>query len=433
MNASFIFRGTFMLFTKTRLAVAVSSLLFSSAANAITVEELASQFEAYKKEQAAELKKIADENQALRAQNQELKQKVENNTAAVETVSENMTVSSKVSEWFNNTSIGGYGELHYTNRSREGSSHKEQADFHRFVLFLGHEFTDDLRFYSELELEHSIAGDGKDGEIELEQAYLEYDFNDNLSAKAGLFLMPVGIMNETHEPATFYGVERNEVEKYIIPSTWWEAGIAANYRFDNGLSVDVGVTTGLEIDNDYSIRSGRGKLSNQQANDPIIVGRVKYTGIPGLELAGTVLHQTDMGQSDNPSAGSVDVGSGTLFETHAIYSHAIGPGVFTAKALYSRWHINISGADQAAETQYGWYLEPSYRMPTAYGDVGVYGRYQKLDYYDGGDKNYDIWEAGANWWLHENVVLKANYIYKQDTLNSGKDERGFDLGIGYHF
>ena len=429
-----------MTLTKTHLAIAIPSLLLNSTAQAITVDELAAQFESYKKQQAIELKKIADENQDLKKQNQELKQKiestqqqVENNTTAVETVSENVSVGSKVSEWFDKTTIGGYGELHYSNRSRESSSHNEQADFHRFVLFLGHEFTDDLRFYSELELEHSIAGDGKDGEIELEQAYLEYDFNDNLSAKAGLFLMPVGIMNETHEPATFYGVERNDVEKYIIPSTWWEAGIGATYKFDNGLSVDAAVTTGLEIGNDYDIRSGRGKVSEQTANDPIIVGRVKYTGIPGLELAGTVLHQTDMGQSDNPSNGSVNVGSGTLFETHAIYSHALGPGVFTAKALYSRWHINIDSADQAAETQYGWYLEPSYRVPTAYGDVGIYGRYQKLDYYDGGDKNYDIWEAGANWWLHENVVLKANYIYKQDTLAANKDERGFDLGIGYHF
>ncbi len=430
-----------MLSSKSSLAIIISSLLLTSNVQAITADELAIQFETYKKQQALALKKITQENSALKQQNKLLKNKfestqkqVKNNTIAVETVSDNVTVASKIGQWFNKTTIGGYGELHYTNRSRENSSHQEQVDFHRFVLFFGHEFSDNLRFFSELELEHSIAGDGKKGEIELEQAYIEYDFNDQLSAKAGLFLMPVGIMNETHEPDTFYGVDRNEVEKYIIPATWWEAGIGASYKFDNGLSLDAALMTGLEMSNKYSIRSGRGKVSKAQANEPIIVGRVKYTGYPGLEVAATVLHQTDMGQGDNPSAEMTNIGSGTLFETHAIYSHSLGPGVLTAKALYSRWSINIDGdADQAAETQYGWYLEPSYRLPTTYGDVGVYGRFQKLNYYSGSDKNYDIWEAGANWWIHENVVLKANYIYKQDTLQANKDERGFDLGIGYSF
>ncbi len=426
---------------KNYLALTISSLLLTPTVQAITADELSVQFEAYKKQQARVLEKIAQENINLKQQNQILKTKiattekqVKNNTTAVETVTDNVTIASKLGQWFNNTTIGGYGELHYTNRSREGSSHQEQADFHRFVLFFGHEFSDKLRFFSELELEHSIAGEGQNGEIELEQAYLEYDFNDSLSAKAGLFLVPVGIMNETHEPNNFYGVERNEVEKYIIPATWWEAGVGANYKFDNGLSIDVAVMTGLEMSNQYSIRPSRGKVSKAQANEPIIAGRVKYTGIPGLEVAATVLHQTDMGQGDNPSAKMANIGSGTLFETHAIYSHSLGPGIFTAKALYSRWQINIGGdANQAAETQYGWYLEPSYRLPTNYGDVGVYGRFQKLDYYSGIDRNYDIWEAGANWWIHENVVLKANYIYKQDTLNVNKDERGFDLGIGYSF
>ena len=430
-----------MISFKNYLALTISSLLLIPTAQAITADELAIQFEAYKKQQAEVLEKITQENSGLKKQNKTLKTKLEqtekqvkNNTTAVETVADNVTVASSVGQWFDSTTIRGYGELHYNNRSRENGKHKEETDFHRFVIFFGHEFSDNLRFFSELELEHSIAGDGKNGEIELEQAWLEYTFNDQLSAKAGLFLMPVGIINENHDPYTFYGVERNEVEKYIIPTTWWEAGIGASYKLDNGLSFDAAITTGLEMSNKYSIRSGRGKVSKQQANEPIIVARVKYTGTPGLEVAATVLHQTDMGQGDNPSAAMTDVGSGTLFETHAIYSHSLGPGVATAKALYSRWHINIDGeANQAAETQYGWYLEPSYRLPTTYGDVGVYGRFQKLNYYDGTDKNYNTWEAGANWWIHDNVVLKANYIYKQDTLNENGDERGFDLGIGYSF
>ena len=407
-----------------------------SIASALTVEQLAAEFDTYKKQQAVELDKIRQENQSLRSENQTLKaeveqtqQQIQTNTEAVDAVAENYDAVEKVTGWWDRTTIGGYGELHYNNRDIEGVGGKETVDFHRFVLFFGHEFTEKLRFFSELELEHSISGDDQNGEIELEQAYLEYDFTDYASAKAGLFLVPIGILNETHEPATFYGVERNEVEKYIIPTTWWEAGIAGNMHFNNGVSVDLALISGLNIGDDYYIRGGRGKVSKQKAFDPAIAGRVKYTGVAGLELASSIVHQTDLGQSDDLA----EIGSGTLYETHVIYSHAIGPGSFTGKALFSLWDMSVnSEVDKEAEQQYGWYLEPSYRLPTSYGDVGVYGRYQGLSYYKSSLKEFDIWEAGANWWIHENVVLKANYIYK-DRKNHSADESGFDLGIGYQF
>lgn len=416
------------------LFVVMFCTMMAGNAYAITVEQLAQQFEAYKKQQAEEINKIREENASLKAENQALKEQfeqtrmqVENNTVAVDTVSENYEEGSQSDGWWERTSIGGYGELHYNNRQIDGKDDEQEIDFHRFVLFFNHEFTDDLRFFSELELEHALAGDGKNGEVELEQAFIEYDYADWGAAKAGLFLVPVGILNETHEPNTFYGVERNEVEKHIIPTTWWEAGIATNLHFDNGISVDLAVTSGLKLDGDYSIRSGRGKVSEQDATEPSLIGRVKYTGLPGLELASTIIHIPHMGQSDK----TVDVGSGTLYEAHAIYSHAIGTGTFTGKALYSRWDINVPN-NNAAANQYGWYLEPSYRFPISFGDLGFYGRFQSLDYYAGAEKKFDIWEAGVNWWIHENVVIKGNYIFK-DQQNGPNDETGFDLGIGYQF
>ena len=109
--------------------------------------------------------------------------------------------------WTDKTNIGGYGETHL-NLGR-----KDEIDFHRFVLFISHRYNDRIHFFSELELEHSIAGDGQAGEIELEQAYVDVNLNENHTLRAGLFLIPVGILNETHEPDTFYGVERNPIEK----------------------------------------------------------------------------------------------------------------------------------------------------------------------------------------------------------------------------
>ena len=134
----------------------------------------------------------------------ELKQQVEANKGRVETTEQQAAATTaKVLEvervanqspstpseqgWWNRTSLGGYGELHYN------GGDKEEIDFHRFVLFLGHEFNDRIRLYSELELEHALAGDGEAGEVELEQAFIEMDLTDSHALRAGVQLIPVGI------------------------------------------------------------------------------------------------------------------------------------------------------------------------------------------------------------------------------------------------
>lgn len=429
-----------MQFTKkTLLPVAITAIAVQSpTSQAITADQLAKQFEAYKAQQAKELAEIRAENAQLKKENtalkkqfEDTKRQVSNNAEAVDTVAENIESGGNKSGWWEKTSIGGYGELHYNNHLTESNprERKHEIDFHRFVLFFGHHFTDNLRFFSELELEHAISGDNQVGEVELEQAYLEYDFTDWVSAKAGLFLMPVGILNETHEPNTFYGVERNQVEKNIIPTTWWEGGIAANVHFDNGISADLALTSGLKLDDSFSIRSGRGKVGKQDATDPIIAARVKYTGIPGLELASTILHQTDMEQS----ASGIPIGGGTLYEAHVIYSHDIGPGTFSGRALYAMWDLDIDNpAAHDAKNQYGWYVEPSYKIPTSMGDVGVYARFEQLEYFKKTFKKSNIWSGGVNWWIHKNVVLKGTYFY-EDKRDSSSNIRGFDLGIGYQF
>ncbi|MBT3507888.1 MAG: porin, partial [Methylococcales bacterium] len=265
--------------------------VFSTHAQALTVDELAAQFESYKKQQALEFEKIRSENQALVAQNKTLKKalkntqaQVENNAVAFETVADAFAESGGGSSWTNDTSIGGYGELHYTNLSTEDDTHKEEVDFHRYVLFFNHEFNDKLRLFTELELEHSLAGEGKNGEIELEQAWMQYDLTHNAAVRTGILLMPVGILNEIHEPDTFYGVDRNLVETNIIPATWWEAGLAGQYQFDNGLQVDAMISSGLDMSDTGKfgyIRKGRKKVSKQTANDPLFALRLKYTGITG--------------------------------------------------------------------------------------------------------------------------------------------------------
>jgi hypothetical protein len=182
---------------------------------------------------------------ALKKQQQDTAQQAadadEKAEAAVVAVEEGDTKTAGVASWVDKTTIGGYGELHYNNIQGED----DELDLHRFVLFFGHEFTDSIRFFSEFEIEHDVAGDDQNGEVEVEQAYIEFDLRENLQAKGGVFLLPVGILNETHEPPTFYGVERNDVENIIVPSTWWEGGGGLNGYFENGISWDFAITSGL--------------------------------------------------------------------------------------------------------------------------------------------------------------------------------------------
>ena len=130
------------------------------------------------------------------------------------------------------TSIGGYGEVVYNNY--RDKSVKDEADLRRFVLFFGHRFNDKLRLYSELEIEHALVESGQ-GELGVEQAYIEYNLHPNINLRAGLMLMPLGLLNEVHEPPTFYGVERNEVESRIIPTTWRELGVGLQGDVLDGL------------------------------------------------------------------------------------------------------------------------------------------------------------------------------------------------------
>ena len=326
-----------------------------------------------------------------------------------------------------NTTLGGYGELHYNNLEDQNSDgEKTELDFHRFVLFLGHEFNENTRFFSELELEHSLSGDGKPGEVELEQAYVEHDYLDNHRVKAGLFLMPVGILNETHEPPTFYGVERNPVEKNIIPATWWEGGLAGTGRFGQGFSYDATVTSGLGLeDGEYKIRDGRQKVAKAKADALAYTGRLKYTGIAGLELGLTAQYQEDIYQDTLPE--TIDA---TLLETHATWQ----VGDFGLRALYARWDIDdaINAIKLGASEQTGWYIEPSWRINNSWGVFARYNEWNNLDGagVDGGIAQLDV---GVNYWLHPNVVFKLDFQKQEAEARNGKEYDGFNLGVGYQF
>lgn len=371
----------------------------------------------------ARLDAMEKENRSLKQQLQQTDQKVEAAGNQVDKIA--ISGNSSGSSWADKTKLGGYGEMHYNSLDgKGGAASKDEIDLHRFVLFFGHEFNSRTRFFSELEVEHSIAGEGKKGEVELEQAYVEFDLNDKHRAKAGLFMIPVGVINETHEPPTFYGVERNPVERDIIPATWWAGGLALAGRFGDGFGYDFAIHEGLATTaaKDYKPRDGRQKTSEASAKKLAATARLKWTEIPGIELGGTVQYQSDITQGQDATAGSAN-----LYEVHSV----INKGAFGLKALYAQWDLSGSGPkSKGADKQKGWYVEPSFRLSEQW---GVFARYNLWDNKAGDNlasKKKQI-DVGMNYWLHPDVVLKADYQWQNN--DDGKNLNGFNLGVGYQF
>lgn len=326
------------------------------------------------------------------------------------------------------TTIGGYGELHYNNLDAEDPANDvDEIDFHRFVLFVGHRFSDRVRFFSELEVEHSLAGDGAPGEVELEQAYVDIGLSESVTARAGLFLLPIGFLNETHEPPTFYGVERNDIENVIVPTTWWEGGGGFSGNTDSGIGWDVAMHSGLAMPTTggsaFRVRSGRQKVAEALNSNWAYTARVRYAGFDGLELAASYQYQSDPSQmpGDGLDAGHLLVANLTWRLDD-----------FMLKALYGSWRFDGFAVEAAgADEQDGWFIEPSYRLSDKW---GVYSRFEDVDGARAVDQ-FSQWEAGFNYFVHPNVVLKFDYRQRDLDLPAvaAQEFDGFDLGLGYQF
>jgi len=335
-----------------------------------------------------------------------------------EQVEENSTDSTSA------TRVGGYGELHYNNLSNGNGMDKKEIDLHRFVLFINHDFNDKIRFFSEVEIEHATLEDTDDGSstgaVAIEQAFVQFDLGAQTKANAGVLLVPAGIINETHEPNTFYGVERNPIETMIIPTTWREGGAMLSGFYNSGMSYDIVIHSGL--DDGTNIRGGRQKVSNANANNLASTARIKYTGISGLTISGTAQYQDDMTQDT-----SDEIGSATLLETHVRWNVAD----LTLTGLYARWDIDVDDSavqeDIDKEVQTGAYVEASYKINPKF---GVFVRQNQWDNGGTGDTKETQTDVGFNYWPHENVVLKADYQSQNDVAGNFD---GFNLGVGYQF
>ncbi len=181
--------------------------------------------------------------------------------------------------------IGGYGQIDYNQLLDNGSYNNGGLDVHRLVLMFGYKFNAKTQFITEIEVEHVK-------EVFVEQAFLQYEILPWLKLRGGLMLIPMGIINEYHEPSTFNGVERPNLDKYVVPTTWREIGAGFTGTFPSAaLSYQLYLVNGFNGYNDgpnlsgsNGFRKGRQKGAESIINSPNLSFKVNYFGLPGLQL-----------------------------------------------------------------------------------------------------------------------------------------------------
>lgn len=339
------------------------------------------------------------------------------------------------------SSIGGYGELHLSSTSDGEGARAGEVDFHRFVLFFGHQYDENFRFYSELETEHALAGEGEPGELELEQAFIEYGGQAlPFRVRAGLVLVPFGHLNNIHEPTAFHGVERPKVDSVIIPTTWREAGLGVVGTVGSTMGYEAYLISGLnaaEFTAGKGLRGGRTGVAEAYAGAPAVVARLHAEPGMGLEVALSGYYG-DAG-ANHPTK-NVEVGvTGGAFDLR-YKAHAI-----EARAEVAAFSLSGSEAlatpDAVGSLITGGYLELGVDLLELAGrsqEIVPFVRYEQYDTTaEVADGVVDPETAGSDlvfgltWRPIPQIAFKLDHIVR--TAEAGSEEQVTSAGLGYMF
>jgi Phosphate-selective porin O and P len=367
---------------------------------------------------------------------------------------------------FENLSLWGYGEVYYTHPALKASL--TEFDLARAVFGIGYKFDDRTLFNSEYEVEHAVSSADDVGEFAVEQFYVDRQLSNRIAVRAGLFLMPFGLLNEYHEPTNFYGVQRNFVETLIIPSTWREGGVGFHGDTDIGLAWNAGITSDQDLAKwDFAPQvpqyataldlEDKGVAPLQATHQELALAKgrhlaqylaLNYNGVPGLKVGASVFTGKLATVSGPPNVAVADDQHVTLWEAHVRCT----PGNFDISALYAHGAISNLAAINASN--------PGSRNPIPSSFLGYYGQlaytawahggyrlapFVRWEHYEmgasyegvsgpvippGWPTPYDrVWTYGANYYLGPHVVLKADY----QSFHTNSDFSRYDLGLGLNF
>jgi hypothetical protein len=361
--------------------------------------------------------------------------------------------------------IGGYAQVDYNQRIGEDVFNTGVLDVHRVVLLFGYKFNSRTQFITEVEFEHVK-------EVYIEQAFLDYKINDFIHFRGGLLLIPMGIINEYHEPTTFHGVERPLIDKYIAPTTWREIGAGFTGNIPTAaLKYQVYVVNGFKsfgydddgnpeyyLNGKNGLRKGRQKGAESFISSPNLSAKVDYYGLPGLSLglsgyfgntqslAYNGLDKNDANaikSADSTVVGVSMVGADARYQIQGIELR--GQLYYTSLSNTEQYNAAAgNGPDNhLGSTLTGYYIEAGYnvfqkvnRVKTAlipFLRYEAYNTQHQLAENVDPNKAYDntIITTGLTWKITPGAALKADLQFIESADNTYK--KYFNAGVGIMF
>ncbi|NOY50712.1 MAG: hypothetical protein GXO88_09155 [Chlorobi bacterium] len=358
--------------------------------------------------------------------------------------------------------IGGYGQIDYNQPLSADNYQAGNLDVHRLILLFGYRFSKNLQFVSEFEFEHVK-------EVFVEQAFIQYSFNNYLNFRAGLMLVPMGIINEYHEPTTFNGTERPWVDKYVSPTTWREIGLGFSGLIPGpSMKYQVYLMNGFAgykdgeflLSGKNGLRKARQKGAESYINSPSVATKIEYYGILGLNVgASTYFGETQSSLYDGLAKNDIDAVSRA--DSSVVGVSMIGidlryrrKGFELRGQLYRVWLSNTDQYNLMAENSgkttnlgsqmFGWYAEMSYNVFNQFDNIGTQlFPFVRLSNYDthyavnssitAEDAfNNTIITTGLSWKIHQGVALKSDLQFIK-SRSQGSYSKSFNAGIGIWF
>lgn len=314
---------------------------------------------------------------------------------------------------------------------------------HRLVLYVGYNFNERVSFRSEIEIEHA-------SEIYIEQAYLNYRVKESLNFLAGVILIPMGIVNEYHEPTTYYGVERPSVDKYIVPTTWREMGVGISGNIsDASLRYQAYVVNGFKSFADGSgilrgkdgLRKGRQKAIEAIASAANFSAKLDYYGIPGLRLGLSGYFgktQTDDTTLEDSYVGVAMVG----FDARYKYDNFEFRGQYITTSLSGTEEYNTLTGKDLGSKMYGYYGEVAYsfdlkgeeqltpflRYENYNTQAEMAGSFVANDAYDKNELFF-----GLNYKVAQGAAFKIDYQLINNAVAGSETRKQFNAGVALWF
>ena len=341
--------------------------------------------------------------------------------------------------------VSGYMDFHFNKES--GDSFR--PDLHRFVLLFGHSFSDRIKFWSELEVEHALVEGGEPtGEVAVEQAYLDFLVKPYFNLRAGMLLTPIGIVNERHEPPAFNGVERPFVETLIIPTTWRELGFGATGDLGRGFRYRAYLTSSLDasrFDAETGIAEGRTAGFDSSFRNPAKAARLEFAGVRRLTL-GTSIYSGHSGFNTpgiNPGVTISEFDGRYRFGRFDFRGLFANTWVSQAGELNRRLQLLTGRNPNIASEMRGYYLEPALHVLPQRGrnDLILFGRYESYNTQQRMPYGYvplpqfdrSSWIAGATYKPLADVAVKFDYVFNRNASSVVRAVNGINLGIGWWF